>query len=73
MSAGFVVQESGTPSRKYHLSSERLGKAFCGAEPQAGVRWNVSGNRADFERHVPARICKRCRSAEAAADQDETG
>jgi hypothetical protein len=68
MNNDFLVQESSgfTPRGKFHIASERGGAALCGAQPRMGPRWNVNGSRADFERGLSERICKRCRKAEAA-------
>lgn len=58
-SAGF------TPTRKFHVVTDSSSAALCGATPTA-IAWNVTvGDRAEFERLCPERVCSRCRKVEA--------
>jgi hypothetical protein len=68
-----LVNESGgfAPTRKYHLVPDLdVGpdhvyvRALCGAAPSA-IHWNVTvGDREEFERLCPERICKSCLAKE---------
>lgn len=65
MTALQLVNESAgfAPTRKFHLAAGTREPAVCGATPTAIV-WNVTGDRAEFERLAPERICSTCRKKE---------
>jgi hypothetical protein len=54
---------------KAHLARTSHGAALCGAKSTSGPdpdHWQNGGDRASFEKHLPERICARCRKAELA-------
>jgi len=62
---GQVVRARRFGSGKYHLPSAKPGVALCGATSLDVGHWQVHGDRADFERLAPERICSHCRKRDS--------